>query len=159
MLTCSALEMNGIDEIWETVLRAPRRVFGRSGELEETRRQQAVAWMWSLVEEGLKERFARHPEVQKQLPRILREVERGSLRSHRCRRPSFFFLTTACNIEDIPNLYTSAQGAAGGRRAALNAAAVVAAHPAPLPRETTRNVHVYQERNEPWVLSMTKSRT
>jgi LAO/AO transport system kinase len=54
-------------------------VFGPSGELEERRRQQAVAWMWSLVEEGLKDRFARQPEVRRQLPRILHEVVRGSL--------------------------------------------------------------------------------
>ena len=35
--------------------------------------------MWSLIDEGLTERFARHPDVKKQLPRIIREVERGSL--------------------------------------------------------------------------------
>jgi LAO/AO transport system kinase len=78
VLTCSALEMNGVEAIWDTVLRH-RAVFGPSGELEARRRQQAVAWMWSLVEEGLKDRFARQPEVRRQLPRILHEVERGSL--------------------------------------------------------------------------------
>jgi LAO/AO transport system kinase len=78
VLTCSALAMTGIDEIWKTVL-AHREVLLKSGELEEKRRQQAVAWMWSLVDEGLKGRFTRHPEVRKHLPRILREVERGLL--------------------------------------------------------------------------------
>jgi LAO/AO transport system kinase len=78
VLTCSALTMSGIEAIWDTVLRH-RAVFGSSGELEERRRQQAVAWMWSLVEEGLKDRFARRPDVRRQLPRILHEVERGSL--------------------------------------------------------------------------------
>ena len=78
VLTCSALTMSGIEAIWDTELRH-RAVFGSSGELEERRRQQAVAWMWSLVEEGLKDRFARRPEVRRQLPRILHEVERGSL--------------------------------------------------------------------------------
>jgi len=78
VLTCSALETSGIDEIWQTVL-THRDVFLRSGELEEKRRQQAVAWMWSLVDEGLKERFARHPDVKRHLPHILREVERGRL--------------------------------------------------------------------------------
>ena len=70
--------MNGIEAIWDTVLRH-RDGVRPSGELEAARRQQAVAWMWSLVDEGLKERFARQPDVQRQLPRILREVERGSL--------------------------------------------------------------------------------
>jgi LAO/AO transport system kinase len=78
VLTCSALETSGIDEIWQTVL-THRNVFLQSGELEEKRRQQAVAWMWSLVDEGLKGRFARHPEVKKHLAHILREVERGLL--------------------------------------------------------------------------------
>jgi hypothetical protein len=35
--------------------------------------------MWSLIDEGLKERFVRQPEVKKQLPRILREIDRGTL--------------------------------------------------------------------------------
>jgi LAO/AO transport system kinase len=78
VLTCSALETGGIEEIWRTVL-AHREVFLRSGELDEKRRQQAVAWMWSLVDEGLKGRFARHPGVRKHLPHVLREVEGGRL--------------------------------------------------------------------------------
>ena len=78
VLTCSALELTGIDTIWKTVLKH-REVFSQSRELEQKRRQQAVAWMWSLIDEGLKERFARQPDIKKQLPRILREVERGAL--------------------------------------------------------------------------------
>jgi LAO/AO transport system kinase len=78
VLTCSALDMSGIGVIWDTVLKH-RDVFGPSGELEERRRQQAVDWMWSLIEEGLKDRFARQPEVRRQLPRIRHEVERGAL--------------------------------------------------------------------------------
>ena len=78
VLTCSALEMTGIERIWETVIEHHELVV-QSGELEQKRRQQAVAWMWALVDEGLKTRFTRHPEIKKQLPRILREVERGSL--------------------------------------------------------------------------------
>jgi len=78
VLTCSALEMTGIEQIWKTVLEHHELV-AQSGELELKRRQQAVAWMWALLDEGLKARFTRHPEIKKQLPRILREVERGSL--------------------------------------------------------------------------------
>jgi hypothetical protein len=35
--------------------------------------------MWSLIDDGLKERFVRQPDIRKQLPRILRDVERGAL--------------------------------------------------------------------------------
>jgi LAO/AO transport system kinase len=78
VLLCSAREMTGIDAIWKTVLRH-REAFSASRELDEKRRQQAVDWMWSLVDEGLKERFVHQPDIRKQLPRILREVERGTL--------------------------------------------------------------------------------
>jgi LAO/AO transport system kinase len=78
VLTCSAREMTGIETIWKTVLKH-RDVFSQSHELEQKRRQQAVDWMWSLIDEGLKERFAHQAEIKRQLPRILREVERGAL--------------------------------------------------------------------------------
>jgi LAO/AO transport system kinase len=76
VLTCSALELTGIEEIWNTVLRH-RETLSRTGELDHKRRRQAVDWVWSLLDEGLKERFYRHPQVQKQLPGILREVAAG----------------------------------------------------------------------------------
>ncbi len=78
VLTCSALELTGIEVIWETALQH-REVLSCSGELQEKRRRQAADWMWSLIDEGLKERFTHHPEVKKQLPRICREVAKGSL--------------------------------------------------------------------------------
>jgi LAO/AO transport system kinase len=91
VLTCSALDMTGIEEIWNTVQRH-RQIFLQSGELDEKRRQQAVAWMWTLVDEKLKGRFTRHPEIKKQLPRILREVERGSLAPTSAADKLLFFL-------------------------------------------------------------------
>jgi LAO/AO transport system kinase len=78
VLTCSAREMTGIDTIWKTVLRH-REILAAAHELEEKRRRQAADWMWSLIDEGLKDRFVRQPEVRKQLPRILREIDRGTL--------------------------------------------------------------------------------
>ena len=91
VLTCSALEMTGVAEIWKTILRH-REVLSRSGEIEQKRRQQAVDWMWSLIDEGLKDRCMRHPEVKKQLPRTLREVERGSLAPTAAADKLLFFL-------------------------------------------------------------------
>ena len=80
VLTCSALEMNGIDVVWETVLKH-RRKFMDTGELVANRKKQAVDWMWSLVKEGLNERFYQNPEVKKILPRVLKEVENGTTAS------------------------------------------------------------------------------
>jgi len=80
VLSCSALEMTGIDLIWETVLDHRKKLTG-SGELDANRKRQAVDWMWSLVKEGLKERFYKNPEVNKMLPGILKEVENGTTAS------------------------------------------------------------------------------
>ena len=76
VLTCSALEMRGIDEIWKTVL-LHRKKFADTGELEAKRKKQAVDWMWSLLEEGLKQRFYNNPDVKRELPRMKRDVEKG----------------------------------------------------------------------------------
>jgi len=76
VLTCSALEMTGIEIIWETVLDHREKLSG-TGELAEKRRIQAAEWMWSLVEEGLKERFYNNHDVKNILPKLLKEVEKG----------------------------------------------------------------------------------
>ena len=78
VLTCSALEMTGIDKIWETILEHREQLIS-SGELERKRKRQALDWMWSLVQEGLKDRFYHNMEVEKRLMTITREVERGTL--------------------------------------------------------------------------------
>jgi len=80
VLTCSALEMIDIDVIWETVLKH-HRIFTKTGELKTNRKKQAVDWMWSLVKEGLKDRFYQNPEVKKVLPETVKEVENGTIAS------------------------------------------------------------------------------
>jgi LAO/AO transport system kinase len=76
VLTCSALEMTGIAEIWQTVMRFHKK-FATSGELEDKRQKQALDWLWSLVEDGLKERFYTNPEIKKRLDQITRAVAKG----------------------------------------------------------------------------------
>jgi LAO/AO transport system kinase len=76
VLTCSALEMTGIAEIWQTVMKFHKK-FTTSGELEDKRQKQAVDWLWSLVEDGLKERFYTNPEIKKRLDQITRAVAKG----------------------------------------------------------------------------------
>lgn len=78
VLTCSSTEMTGIDEIWKTIL-DHREKLSKSGELEEKRQKQALDWMWSLVEEGLKERFYKNSDVKKVLPKIRGDVEKGRI--------------------------------------------------------------------------------
>jgi LAO/AO transport system kinase len=76
VLTCSAVTLDGIDEIWQTIL-DHRKKLESSGELADKRRKQALDWMWALVEEGLIDRFYKNPGVGKSLPNIVKSVEKG----------------------------------------------------------------------------------
>ena len=74
VLIASALKRSGIAEVWASILEH-RSLLGASGELEARRRQQARAWMWRLVDEGLKRAFREHPGVAAEIPALERQVE------------------------------------------------------------------------------------
>ena len=76
VLTCSALTGDGLKNIWATI-HDHRQKLSATGELSEKRRSQAIDWMWSLVEEGLKDRFFKNPNVKGQLQNIVDTVENG----------------------------------------------------------------------------------
>ncbi len=77
-MTCSSLDTEdpGLQAIWSAVLEH-RAIALKNGELHQKRCRQSVDWMWSLVEEGLKERFYKIPDIQLQLPATIRQVEKG----------------------------------------------------------------------------------
>lgn len=74
VLVTSAVEGHGISEVWRAIL-DHRAALEAAGELEARRREQAKAWLWSLVEEGLFAAFRSHPEVERRIPALEREVE------------------------------------------------------------------------------------
>ena len=76
VLTCSALEMDGLEDVWKTILDY-RQKLTDAGELAEKRRLQSVDWMWSLVQDGLKDRFFENQKVKALLPDIIGAVEKG----------------------------------------------------------------------------------
>ncbi len=49
-----------------------------SGEFAAKRRHQALAWMWQLIDSGLRQRFHQHPAVKTALPDLTRAVEAGA---------------------------------------------------------------------------------
>jgi LAO/AO transport system kinase len=91
VLTCSAKDNQGIEAVWQTVL-AHKKAFEASGEFAEKRQQQALDWMWALIEEGLKERFYKHPEIVRALPDLKRAVGNGSLAPTAAADELLFFL-------------------------------------------------------------------
>ena len=76
VLTCSALTMDGLEDVWKTILDY-RQKLTEAGELAEKRRLQSIDWMWSLVQDGLKDRFFENQKVKALLPDIIGAVEKG----------------------------------------------------------------------------------
>jgi LAO/AO transport system kinase len=74
VLLASARSGDGIGEFWDVVL-AHQAALGASGELEARRRGQARAWLWSLVDDGLRRAFRAHPAVARAIPILESEVE------------------------------------------------------------------------------------
>ena len=64
VLTMSALEGNGLTELWDTVLKH-RQVLTDAGEFEARRRAQQVDWTWSMVRDTVLDRVLSHPGVRK----------------------------------------------------------------------------------------------
>lgn len=91
VLTCSAREKRGIAEIWHTVL-AHKAALENTGEFAEKRHKQALDWMWSLIEEGLRDRFYKNREVIKTLPGLKRAVVDGTLAPAAAAEELLFFL-------------------------------------------------------------------
>lgn len=78
VLKLSALKKDGIDQFWQTV-QSFFDTMRTSGELQERRHRQARAWMWELVDSGLRQRFRAHPRVQAMLAGSEHSVATGTL--------------------------------------------------------------------------------
>ncbi|MFG2247642.1 methylmalonyl Co-A mutase-associated GTPase MeaB [Spirillospora sp. NPDC048823] len=78
VLTCSAKEGTGLDEVWGRLVERQERL-RESGELETRRRRQQVGWTWAMVRERLLTELDAHPDVRKLAPRLEREVADGAL--------------------------------------------------------------------------------
>jgi LAO/AO transport system kinase len=78
VLTCSAQEQAGLDEVWERVQRH-RAVLAAAGDLDRRRRDQQVGWTWNLVHDQLLARLHEHPAVGAIAPTLEQQVRDGSL--------------------------------------------------------------------------------
>ncbi len=78
VLTCSAREGTGVEELWETVV-ALRQEAQASGALETRRRLQSKRWLWRLIEDGLLGALRRDPRVRARLGALEASVADGSV--------------------------------------------------------------------------------
>jgi LAO/AO transport system kinase len=74
VLSVSSLENRGIDEVWATILEHAAKLEA-AGERQTRRAEQARAWMWNLVEEGLREAFHAKAAVSGRIEALERDVE------------------------------------------------------------------------------------
>ncbi|MDK9723855.1 MAG: methylmalonyl Co-A mutase-associated GTPase MeaB [Sterolibacteriaceae bacterium MAG5] len=77
VLKMSAAKKEGIEAFWQTIENF-RKTLTDTGDLAAKRRHQAQAWMWQLIDAGLRHRFRAHPGVQGLLPELSRDVESGA---------------------------------------------------------------------------------
>jgi LAO/AO transport system kinase len=64
-------------DFWTTVEQY-RATMNKTGEWDARRRGQALAWMWQLIDSGLRHRFREHPGVAAALPELSRAIEAGT---------------------------------------------------------------------------------
>jgi len=66
VVTVSALEARGMDTVW-AIVGEHRTKLEATGELQRKRREQQRAWLWSLIDDGLKQYFLQRPDVKRAL--------------------------------------------------------------------------------------------
>ena len=78
VMTCSSVEEKGTVPVWEKVL-AHRKICRASGDFDQRRRNQALEWMWTLVDEGLKQMFKNNRQIDAQIPAVSHQVAQGKI--------------------------------------------------------------------------------
>ncbi len=78
VLTMSALEGDGLSELWDTVLKH-REVLTEAGEFDARRRAQQVDWTWAMVRDAVLDRVLGNPAVKSIRAEVERQVRDGEL--------------------------------------------------------------------------------
>lgn len=78
VLTCSALEKTGVESVWDQIL-ARHGHLKSSGQLDERRRRQNLRWMWSTIDDSIKQAVRRRPQVKAIRSALEQSVLSGAL--------------------------------------------------------------------------------
>lgn len=78
VITISGISNKSLDKLWENVL-AHRAALTQSGEFDERRRRQAVAWMRDMLNDRIMSAIASNPRVAARLPQLEEDVRAGRL--------------------------------------------------------------------------------
>jgi LAO/AO transport system kinase len=76
--TCSAMTGEGIENIWKVIMKFKEHTKS-TGTFENRRKTQALEWVYNLVEEQIKKSFYENTEIQKNLPKIEKDILSGKI--------------------------------------------------------------------------------
>lgn len=77
VLTCSAVEKNGLDEIWEMIMEYSEKM-KNSGFWKNNRHQQNLIWFYSYIKQNLEENFFNNIIIKNNIENLERSVLAGS---------------------------------------------------------------------------------
>ncbi|UDY34274.1 methylmalonyl Co-A mutase-associated GTPase MeaB [Dermatobacter hominis] len=78
VVTCSGLTGVGLDELWHQV-EVHREKLSATGELEARRRAQQVRWMWSMLDDRLRDDLRADPSIREVLSSVESRVHDGEI--------------------------------------------------------------------------------
>lgn len=80
VVTCSAVERQGLHDIWDIVT-SYQTITKANGYFEHKRNQQAKYWMYETINNQLKENFYRNPEIENQVKQFEDDVLKNRISS------------------------------------------------------------------------------
>ncbi|MDR1709416.1 MAG: methylmalonyl Co-A mutase-associated GTPase MeaB [Candidatus Accumulibacter sp.] len=99
VISVSALKKLGIDEFW-TQIENYRKAMTASGEFDAKRKKQALDWMWSLIENGLRQLFKGNPQVHASLPALTQQVAAGQTTPNTAAQKLLSYLETGETVSE-----------------------------------------------------------
>lgn len=102
--TCSALEQQGIDAVWEMIRRHQTHL-QQTNHWQAKRHDQARWWMRQAIEESLRSHFFENPTIRQRLPEIEQAVVLGHLAPQEAARlllHEYFGESPATETKDHP---------------------------------------------------------
>jgi LAO/AO transport system kinase len=76
--TCSALTGEGVPKIWQVIKRFETET-KKSGVFSQRRSRQALDWVFSMIDDYLKELFYTNPEIEKELAVMKEQILEGNI--------------------------------------------------------------------------------
>ncbi|MDH3624623.1 MAG: methylmalonyl Co-A mutase-associated GTPase MeaB [Myxococcales bacterium] len=77
VVTCSALEKTGLEELWALAVDQRKRLEG-DGTFQRKRQEQQVRWMWDMVEDGLRRALRGDRELRALVEQLEKAVGAGT---------------------------------------------------------------------------------